>query len=112
MVEFAQSVPNLTESSTNLYELVKGRNITVYSDDEIRLAMSRAAALETSRGWRIAKEKLAARFLVLSLQEVKSDPIPQLFWRSIPGWPPVSQVHLVLRQVFRAFPHKSFWDRP
>jgi phage terminase large subunit-like protein len=57
MTEFAQSVPNLTESSTNLYELVKGHNITVYPDDEIRLAMSRAVALETSRGWRIAKEK-------------------------------------------------------
>ena len=57
MIEFPQSVPNLTESSTNLYELVKGRNLRVYADDEIRLAVSRAVALETSRGWRIAKEK-------------------------------------------------------
>jgi hypothetical protein len=31
MVEYAQSVPNLTESSTNLYELVKGRGIVVYA---------------------------------------------------------------------------------
>ena len=57
MVEFAQSVPNLTEASTNLYELLKGRNLTVYSDDDLRLAISRCVALETSRGWRIAKEK-------------------------------------------------------
>jgi phage terminase large subunit-like protein len=57
MVEFPQSVPNLTESSTNLYEIIKSRNLVVYHDDEIRLAISRAVALETSRGWRIAKEK-------------------------------------------------------
>lgn len=57
MVEFAQSVPNLTESSTNLYELIKGRNIVLYPDADIRLAFNRAVALETSRGWRIAKEK-------------------------------------------------------
>jgi hypothetical protein len=57
MVEFPQSVPNLTEASTNLYELIKGRGIVVYPDADIRLAISRAVALETTRGWRIAKEK-------------------------------------------------------
>ena len=57
MVEFPQSVPNLTESSTNLYECIKARSLVAYPDDEIRLAVSRAVALETSRGWRIAKEK-------------------------------------------------------
>jgi len=57
MVEFAQSVPNLTEASTNLYEIIKGRNLVAYPDDDIRLAISRAVALETNRGWRIAKEK-------------------------------------------------------
>jgi phage terminase large subunit-like protein len=57
MVEFPQSVPNLTESSTNLFELIKGRNLIVYPDDDLRIAVSRAVALETTRGWRIAKEK-------------------------------------------------------
>jgi plasmid stabilization system protein ParE len=57
MVEFPQSVRNLTESSTNLYEIIKGRNLVAYADDDIRVAVSRAVALETSRGWRIAKEK-------------------------------------------------------
>jgi phage terminase large subunit-like protein len=57
MVEFPQSVPNLTEASTNLYEIIKGRNLLAYQDAEIRLAVSRAVALETPRGWRIAKEK-------------------------------------------------------
>jgi phage terminase large subunit-like protein len=57
MLEFPQSVPNLTEASTNLYEIIKGRNLVAYEDADMRLAISRAVALETSRGWRIAKEK-------------------------------------------------------
>jgi phage terminase large subunit-like protein len=63
--EFAQSVPNLTEASQNLYELVKDRNLAVYPDDAMRLAMSRAVAVETSRGWRIAKEKQAHKIDVV-----------------------------------------------
>jgi phage terminase large subunit-like protein len=55
--EFPQSVGNMTLASQTLFELIKGRNLTAYADDAIRLAVSRAVAVETSRGWRIAKEK-------------------------------------------------------
>jgi phage terminase large subunit-like protein len=65
MVEFPQSVPNLTESSTNLYEVIKGRNLVAYPDADIRLAVSRAVALETTRGWRIAKEKQSHKIDVI-----------------------------------------------
>jgi hypothetical protein len=65
MVEFAQSVPNLTEASTNLYELLKGRNLVAYADDDVRLAISRCVAIETSRGWRIAKEKASHKIDVI-----------------------------------------------
>jgi phage terminase large subunit-like protein len=65
MVEFAQSVPNLTEASSNLYELIKGRNLAIYPDAEMRLAVSRCVALETSRGWRIAKEKVSHKIDVV-----------------------------------------------
>jgi hypothetical protein len=65
MVEFPQSVSNLTESSTNLYELIKGRNLITYADDDMRLAVSRAVALETSRGWRIAKDKVSHKIDVV-----------------------------------------------
>jgi len=65
MVEFPQSVPNLTEASTNLYELLKGRNLVAYADDDVRLAVSRCVALETSRGWRIAKEKASHKIDVV-----------------------------------------------
>jgi hypothetical protein len=41
----------------NLFQLIKGRNLLVYPDDDIRLAVSRAVAVEGSRGWKIAKDK-------------------------------------------------------
>jgi phage terminase large subunit-like protein len=56
MWEFPQTPQNLTDSSSNLFELIKGRNIIAYPDDEIRLAMQRAVAVESGRGWRITKE--------------------------------------------------------
>jgi Phage Terminase len=55
MVEFVQSVPNLTEAAQNLYDLIKGRNFNAYPNEETRLAVSRAVAIESSRGWRIGK---------------------------------------------------------
>jgi hypothetical protein len=57
MVEFPQTVSNLTESSQNLFDLIKGRNLLLYPDAAIRLAISRAVAIETPRGWRIGKDK-------------------------------------------------------
>src|SRR5262249_13876154 len=57
MREFPQTVGNLTEIATNLYELVKTRAIVAYPDADVRLAISRAIAIETGRGWRITKEK-------------------------------------------------------
>src|SRR5262249_24420747 len=55
--EFPQTTDRLTASSQNLFEIVKSGNLTMYPDDDIRLAFSRAVARETSRGWRISKEK-------------------------------------------------------
>ncbi len=65
MVGFAQSVPNLTEASSNLYELIKGANLIAYADDALRLAVSRSVAIETPRGWRIAKEKASHKIDVV-----------------------------------------------
>jgi phage terminase large subunit-like protein len=55
--EYPQSQGNMTLASQTLYELIKGRNLTAYPDDAIRLAVSRAVAVETPRGWRISKER-------------------------------------------------------
>ncbi len=65
MVEFSQTVPNLIEASTALYDLIRGRNLVVYPADDLRLAISRAVGIETSRGVRIAKEKAAHKIDVV-----------------------------------------------
>ncbi|HVN89924.1 MAG TPA: terminase large subunit [Candidatus Binataceae bacterium] len=65
MIEFPQSVPNLTEASSNLYEIIKGANLILYPDADMRLSISRCVALETTRGWRIAKEKTSHKIDVI-----------------------------------------------
>jgi phage terminase large subunit-like protein len=55
--EFSQSPSNLTSASQNLYELIQAQGITLYPDAAMRLAASRAVAIETPRGWRIGKDK-------------------------------------------------------
>jgi hypothetical protein len=57
MKEFPQTMPNLTAIGSNLYDLITGGNLIVYPDDGLQLAISRAIAVETPRGWRITKEK-------------------------------------------------------
>ena len=52
--EFPQSPANLTTISQNLF--IRGQNLLAYPDPNIRLAISRAVASETPRGWRIAKQ--------------------------------------------------------
>jgi phage terminase large subunit-like protein len=59
MEEFPQSSPNLTAASQNLYDLIMSQALAVYPDAEMRLAVSRAVAIETPRGWRIAKTSQA-----------------------------------------------------
>jgi phage terminase large subunit-like protein len=68
MVEYPQTTANLTAMGSNLYELIKGANLIVYPDDGLRLAISRAVAIETPRGWRIAKEKTSHKIdIVIAL---------------------------------------------
>jgi phage terminase large subunit-like protein len=82
MQEYSQTMPNLTLSSQNLFDLIKGRNITLYPNSDIRLAVSRATAVEGSRGWRIGKEKQTHKIDVVvslamaALAAVKQDSAP------------------------------------
>jgi hypothetical protein len=63
--EFAQSTPNLTAASQQLYELIQGQGLMVYADPAMRLAITRAIAVESTRGWRIAKEKTSHKIDVI-----------------------------------------------
>ncbi|MFO1099284.1 MAG: terminase large subunit [Xanthobacteraceae bacterium] len=55
--EFPQTVGNLTEASQNLFELIKSRSLVAYPDEAMRRSIAQAVAVETTRGWRIAKDK-------------------------------------------------------
>jgi hypothetical protein len=65
MKEFPQTVANLTEIGSNLYNLIKGRGIVAYPDPAIRRALGHTVAVETSRGWRIAKDKVSHKIDVV-----------------------------------------------
>jgi hypothetical protein len=65
MEEFPQTTNNLTAASQNLFELVQGRNLVVYPDNAMRLAVSRAVAVESPRGWKIDKSKQAHKIDVV-----------------------------------------------
>jgi len=57
MVEFPQTVSNMTECGQCLYDLVKHKNLKLYEDTEMRKEASFAIGKETPRGMRIVKEK-------------------------------------------------------
>ena len=61
MQEYPQTVSNLTAVAENLFVLIKGRNLLVYPDSEIRTAVSHAIAVEGPRGWKIAKDRQSNR---------------------------------------------------
>jgi hypothetical protein len=45
----------------NLYDLIKGGNLIAYADDDLRRQISHAVAVESSRGWKIAKDKASLK---------------------------------------------------
>jgi phage terminase large subunit-like protein len=57
MVEFPQTSGNLTEAGQTLWDLVRNRHLRLYRDDELRRHALNAVAIETPRGWRLAKDK-------------------------------------------------------
>jgi phage terminase large subunit-like protein len=65
MEEYPQSVPNLTQMSSNLSDLLKGGNLIGYPDVDIRLALQRAVSVEGARGTKISKEKASHRIDVV-----------------------------------------------
>ena len=68
MVEFPQTQDRLVECGENLYSLIKGRNLVVYRDREVRDHILKSIAKESSRGFRLVKSKQSERIdLAISL---------------------------------------------
>ena len=61
MIEYPQTTGNLSVMAGTLLSLVQERRLRMYSSPELRQAVTKAVALESSRGWRIAKSKQSER---------------------------------------------------
>ncbi|MEK6273359.1 MAG: hypothetical protein AABM42_12070 [Actinomycetota bacterium] len=62
MVEYPQTTDRLTASTSALYDAIKARRLAVYGGaDDLRSHVLNAAAVESARGWRLAKEKAARK---------------------------------------------------
>ena len=48
-----------------MHELIQSQGIVLYPDANMRLAASRAVAVESARGWRITKEKQSHKIDVI-----------------------------------------------
>ena len=57
--EFPQSSPRLSQAAQNLFDLIESQSLVLYASDDMRLAVSRCVAQESSRGWKISKDKQA-----------------------------------------------------
>ena len=55
--EYPQTGPNLTAATQQLFDLIQSRQLVLYPDAAMRLAVSRAIIVESSRGWRLDKLK-------------------------------------------------------
>jgi phage terminase large subunit-like protein len=59
--EFPQTVPNTTRMGQAVFELLHGRNLALYPSADLREQALNTVAVESSRGWRIAKEKASRK---------------------------------------------------
>jgi len=123
MVEFNQTIPNITEASTNLYDLIKGRNLVTYPDDELRLAVQRSIAVEVPRGWKITKEKsshkidivVALGMAALGAVESASKPAPMKlsaeFMAHVRALPPRHRDRALQGSDFAGIDRYALWQR-
>jgi phage terminase large subunit-like protein len=59
--EYPQTTANLTQAGQVLYDLVRDRNLRLYSDADLREHLVNAVVVESPRGWRLAKDKASKK---------------------------------------------------
>ncbi len=59
--EYPQTTGNVTAMGQCLYDLLVGRNLRLYPSDQLREQALSVVAVETTRGWRLAKEKASRK---------------------------------------------------
>jgi hypothetical protein len=105
--EFPQTTANTTRMGQCLFDLLNGRNLRVYPAADLREHALNTVAVESPRGWRIAKEKasrkidaiMALTMACVAALEARPSPL-QIFG---PGPAPVemSREEQVLRRLDR-----------
>jgi phage terminase large subunit-like protein len=85
MVEWPQTVGNMTDCGQALYDSVKHRTLRLYVDDELRREASFAIGKENSRGQRIVKEKASHKIdaivaLAMAVHAGSTSPETELPW--------------------------------
>jgi hypothetical protein len=58
---YPQSVPNTTKMATTVLDLLRDRQLVLYPDPEMRAHALATVGVETSRGFRVAKEKASQK---------------------------------------------------
>ncbi len=61
IMEFPQTQANMTRMSQLLFDLLRGKNLVLYPDPDLREQALHTVAIETGRGLRITKEKLSKK---------------------------------------------------
>jgi len=61
ITECPQTTANQTRAGQGLFDLLKGRNLELYADADLRQQALNAVAVESPRGWRLAKEKASKK---------------------------------------------------
>ena len=61
IVEFPQTQANTTRMGQTLYELLTGTNLRLYPSPEMRQQALNTVAIESARGFRIAKERASKK---------------------------------------------------
>jgi len=59
--EFPQTVGNTVKMASVLFDLLKGKRLALYPSEELRTQAMNTVAVESSRGFRIAKEKASKK---------------------------------------------------
>jgi hypothetical protein len=59
--ELPQTSASTTAFGQNLFDLINGRNLLMYPADDLRQQALNTVAVESTRGWRIAKEKTSKK---------------------------------------------------
>jgi hypothetical protein len=79
-----------TAMGENLYGLITGRNLNVYPAADLRAQALNTVAVESTRGWRIAKEKSSKKIDgIIALGMACFSAIAALRWRDVARSEPV-----------------------